>query len=85
MILKYRSESYKIQRKTVSAVPGAWRSTNVISDKRNGCRGVSKIGTAYKIYIKFVYRRIQVLDEGLLLEEQTNFRKGRYYIGNVLL
>jgi len=40
-------------------------------------RGINSLNTRYKIYSKIIAKRLTVIAEALLLEEQHGFRKGR--------
>ena len=40
-------------------------------------RGISLLNTGYKIYSKIIAKRLTVIAEALLVEEQNGFRKGR--------
>jgi hypothetical protein len=40
-------------------------------------RGISLLNTGYKIYSKIIAKRLAVIADVLLLEEQNGFRKGR--------
>ena len=48
--------------------------------KRNNSdnyRGIGLLNTGYKIYSKIIAKRLTVIAEALVLEEQNGFRKGR--------
>jgi len=54
--------------------------TNTQKRDRNNpdnCRDFSLLNTGYKIYSKIMEKRLTVIAEVLLLEEQNGFRKGR--------
>jgi len=40
-------------------------------------RGISLLNTGYKIYSKIIAKRLTVIADVLLLEEQNGFRRGR--------
>ena len=47
---------------------------------RNECknyRGIALLPTCYKLYTSILKTKLQPIAEGLLLEEQCDFRKGR--------
>ena len=65
-------------------IPKERRTAVVIPVHKNGdrnnpdnYRGISLLNTAYKIYSKIIVKRLTVIVEALLLEEQNGFRKGR--------
>jgi hypothetical protein len=65
-------------------IPEEWRTAIVIpihkkEDRNNpdNYRGVSLLNTGYKIYSKIIAKRLTVIADVLLLEEQNGFRKGR--------
>jgi hypothetical protein len=43
----------------------------------NNYRGISLLNVAYKVYAKFITRRLNVINEYMLSEEQCGFCKGR--------
>jgi len=43
----------------------------------NNYRGISLLNTSHNIYSKIITKRLTVIAEGLLLEDQNGFRKGR--------
>jgi hypothetical protein len=65
-------------------IPEEWRTAIVIPIHKKGdrnnpdnYRGISLLSTGYKIYLKIIAKRLTVIAEVLLLEEQNGFRKGR--------
>jgi len=65
-------------------IPEEWRTAVVIPvhkkrDRNNpdNYRGISLLNTGYKIYSKIIAKRLTVITDALLLEEQNGFRKGR--------
>jgi len=65
-------------------IPKVWRTAVVIPVHKNGdinnpvnYRGISLLNTGYKIYSKIIAKRLTVIAEALLIEEQNGFRKGR--------
>jgi len=50
-----------------------------LGDRNNpdNYRGISLLNTGYKIYSKIFAKKLTVIAEVLLLEEQNGFRKGR--------
>jgi hypothetical protein len=49
-------------------------------NKPDNYRGISLLNTGYKIYSKIFAKRLTVIADVLLLEEQNGFRKGRLCI-----
>ena len=65
-------------------IPEEWRTAIVIPIHKKGdrnnpdnYRGISLLNTGYKIYSKIIAKRLTVIADVLLLEEQNGFRKGR--------
>jgi len=65
-------------------IPEEWRPAIVIPIHKKGdrsnpdnYRGISLLNTGYKIYSKIISKRLTVIVEVLLLEEENGFRKGR--------
>ena len=65
-------------------IPEEWSAAIVIPIHKKGdrnnpdnYRGISLLNTGYKIYSKIIAKRLTVIAEVLLLEEQNGFRKGR--------
>lgn len=65
-------------------IPEEWLEGKIFSIFKKGnrheytnYRGITLLDSAYKIYAKIVTRRINVINEALLKEEQCGFRKGR--------
>jgi len=68
-------------------IPEEWRTAIVIPIHKKGARnnpdnyrGISLLNTGYKIYPKMFAKRLTVIAEALLLEEQNGFRKGRSWM-----
>jgi Reverse transcriptase (RNA-dependent DNA polymerase). len=40
-------------------------------------RGIHLLNSAHKMYAKLITKRINILNEALLIEEQCGFRRGR--------
>ena len=64
--------------------PEEWRTAVVIPIHKKGdrhnpdnCTGISLLNTGYNIYSKIIAKRLTVIAEALLVEEQNGFRKGR--------
>jgi hypothetical protein len=45
----------------------------------NNYRGISLLNVAYKVYANIITRRLNIINEYILSEEQCGFRKGRSY------
>ena len=65
-------------------IPNEWRTAIVIPIHKKGdrnnpdnYRGNSLLNTGYEIYSKIIAKRLTVITEALLLEEQNGFKKGR--------
>jgi len=65
-------------------IPEEWRTAIVIpihkkADRANpdDYRCISLLNTGYNIYSKIITKRLTVIAEALLLEEQNGFRRGR--------
>jgi len=65
-------------------IPEEWGTAIIIPlhkkgerNKPDNYRGISLLNTGYKIYSKIIAKRLTVIAEALLLEEQNRFRKGR--------
>ena len=63
-------------------IPEEWRTAIVIPIHKKGdrnnpdnYRGISLLNTGYKIYSKIIAKRLAVIADVLLLEEQNGFRK----------
>jgi len=65
-------------------IPEEWRAAIVIPIHKKGVRynpdnyrGISLLNTGYKICSKIIAKRLTVIAEVLLLEEQNGLRKGK--------
>lgn len=73
-------------------IPEAWTTAEIISlfkkGDRNNCenyRGISLLNSIYKVYAKIINKRLKVISENLLSEEQCGFRTGRSTSDNVFI
>lgn len=65
-------------------IPEEWKRGKIFSifkkGNRNECqnyRGICLLNTSYKIFSKIITRRLNIISEYILTEEQNGFRKGR--------
>ena len=73
-------------------IPEDWLTAQVISifkrgrrDDCNNYRGISLVDTAYKVYTRIINKRLQMIAENLISEEQSGFRKGRSCTDNTFI
>lgn len=73
-------------------IPESWKIAEVISlfkkGNREDCRnyrGISLLNAIYKIYTRIVNKRLRIITEVLMEEEQNGFRPGRSTIDNVFI
>jgi hypothetical protein len=57
--------------------PLLYQYTKNETNNPDNYRGISLLNTRYKIYSKIIAKRLRVIADILLLEEQYGFRKGR--------
>jgi hypothetical protein len=90
-LLKYASTDVKLRFLNIlnlcwitHRIPEEWSRVKIIpifeKGDRNDCnnyRGICLRTSAYKVYAKIITRRLNVISEALLHEEQHGFRKGR--------
>ena len=68
-------------------IPKEWRTVVVVTIHKKGdrnnpdnYRSISLLNTGYKIYSKIIAKRLTVIAEAQILEEQNGFRKGWSYM-----
>lgn len=73
-------------------IPETWKTAEVMSlfkkgDRRDcrNYRGISLLNAIYKIYTRIINKRLRIITEVLLEEEQNGFRPGRSTIDNVFI
>jgi hypothetical protein len=90
-LLKYASDNVKLRFLNIlnlcwitHIIPEEWLRAKIIPIFKNGDRndcnnyiGICLLTSAYKVYAKIITRRLNVISEALLHDEQHGFRKGR--------
>ena len=73
-------------------IPERWKVAEVISlfkkgDRRQceNYRGISLLNAIYKLYARIINKRLKIITETLIGEEQSGFRKGRSTSDNIFI